>query len=175
MKSYVLPEKLRSTLTRPIGELLAGSDIDLGEVLGEVIAKEKPAKLILVGDTVSRRAIERGVLPDVIIVDGMEKRRPSAAYSYPGGGRVVRARNHAGRIEPEAQVAVERAIRGEADRVEIEGEEDLLALVAARTAPAGSVIVYGQPNVGVVIVRVSAKTKANVEAILEEMSSSSSD
>ena len=170
MRTYVLPERLRIALGRPIGDLLAGSDIDLGEVLRELVAKEKPPKLILVGDTVSRRATQGGLVPDVVIIDNKEKRQPSVKYDYPSG-RVIKAKNQPGKIEPEAQMAVERAILGKADRVEIDGEEDLLTLIAARAAPMMSLIVYGQPNEGVVLVRVSAETKRQVDRILDQMDS----
>ena len=168
VRTYVLPERLRIALGQPIGDLLVGKDIDLEKVLRELVAKERPPKLILVGDTVSRRAIHAGLVPDVVIIDNKEKRKPSIKFEYPSG-RVIKARNQAGKIEPEAQMAVERAILGEADRVEIDGEEDLLALIAARAAPIKSVVVYGQPNEGVVLVRVSAETRTKVNRILDQM------
>jgi len=168
--TYILPEKLRKSLSRPIGDLLRGSDIDLHRVLRELVANEKPPKLILVGDTFSRRAYQGGIRPDVVIVDNIEKRKPAEKYPYPEG-EVIHARNQAGMIEPEARLAVERAVRGEAARVEIDGEEDLLALIAAKSAPIGSLIVYGQPNEGVVIVKISKETKSRVDEILKQMNS----
>jgi hypothetical protein len=72
-------------------------------------------------------------------------------------------------IEDNALFAVERAIRGEADLVEVDGEEDLLAVVTVLAAPAGSIVVYGQPNKGVVIVTVTETTKANAAKILGQM------
>ena len=168
MTTYVLPYRLRTALRRPLGELVPGSEIDLAQVLRDVIQNEKPTKVVLVGDSVSRQASEAGILPDVMIIDNLEKRRSARVYAYPRS-RVIRAKNKAGTIEQSARVAVERAIRGEASLVEIDGEEDLLALIAVLAAPSGSLVVYGQPDEGVVLVRVSEERKAEVERILGQM------
>jgi hypothetical protein len=103
-----------------------------------------------------------------MIIDNLEKRQKASKYAYPRS-QVIKARNRAGTIEQNARVAVERAIRGEASLVEIDGEEDLLALIAVLTAPNGSLVVYGQPNEGVVLVRVSDERKAEAEKVLEQM------
>jgi hypothetical protein len=103
-----------------------------------------------------------------MIIDNLEKRRRAVVYAYPKN-RVVTAKNQAGTIEQNARVAVERAIRGEASLVEIDGEEDLLALIAVLAAPGGALVVYGQPDEGVVLVRVSDRRKAEAERILEQM------
>jgi hypothetical protein len=137
-------------------------------VLREATQREKPTKLILVGDRVSRQASQAGILADVMIIDNLEKRRSASIYAYPKN-QMIRAKNHAGTIEENARMAVERAIRGEASLVEIDGEEDLLALTAVLDAPSGSLVVYGQPNEGVVLVKVSDKTKAQAKRILEQM------
>jgi len=152
-----------------MGDLLPGSDIDIGLVLRALIEKESPPRLILVGDSVSRRATQSGIRPDVIIVDNLERRqKASDEYEYPKG-RVAKAKNRAGMIEHDARLAVERAVRGEADRVEIDGEEDLLVLVAVIAAPPRSIVVYGQPNEGVVLVRVSADAKVRAQNFLDQM------
>ena len=166
--TYVLPERLRTTLRRPLGELVRGSDIDLGQLLRKIIVQEKPTKLVLVGDSVSRQASQAGVTADVMVIDNLEKREKAVPYAH-SRNRVITAKNQAGRIEGEARLAVERAIRGEADLVEIEGEEDLLAVIAVLAAPVGSLVVYGQPNEGVVLVRVSAERRAAAERVLQQM------
>jgi uncharacterized protein (UPF0218 family) len=145
-----------------------GLSIDLGRLLDEIIVKEKPTKLILVGDSVSRQASQAGVGADVMIIDNLEKRQKAIPYVH-SRNRVITAKNQAGRIEDEARLAVERAIAGEADLVEIDGEEDLLAIIAVLAAPTGSLVVYGQPNEGVVLVRVSSERKASAEQVLQQM------
>jgi len=166
--TYLLPEKLRKTLQRPLGDLVVGSEVDLGQLLSGIIAKEKPGRLILVGDSVSQQATRAGIMPDVRVIDNLEKRQTATAYAHPHN-RMIAAKNQAGKIEHKARLAVERAIRGEADLVLIDGEEDLLAIIAVIAAPLGSLVVYGQPNQGVVLVRVSPASKAKAEEILKQM------
>jgi uncharacterized protein (UPF0218 family) len=51
----------------------------------------------------------------------------------------------------------------------VEGEEDLLTLVAVLKAPENSLVVYGQPHEGIVAVRVDKTTKEKVRQIVETM------
>jgi GTP-dependent dephospho-CoA kinase len=166
--TYVLPDRLRTELRRPLGDLVAGSEVDLAHLLHKIIEEEKPTKLILVGDSVSRQASQAGVSAHVMIIDNLERRQRAVPYAYPQN-RVIRAKNQAGRIEHNARLVVERAIRGDADLVEIDGEEDLLSIIAVIAAPLGSLVIYGQPNEGIVLVRVSQTKKADAKRILEEM------
>ncbi|MBI4009555.1 pantetheine-phosphate adenylyltransferase [Candidatus Roizmanbacteria bacterium] len=52
----------------------------------------------------------------------------------------------------------------------IKGEEDLLALPAILFAPLGSLVLYGQWNLGVVMVEVIEKKKKEIERILKKFS-----
>ena len=151
-----------------MGELIEGTEIDLGKLLRNIIEKRRPITLILVGDTVSRQASQAGIVADVMIIDNQEKRQKAVVYAH-ARKRVISAKNQAGRIEQGARLAVERAIRGEADLVEIDGEEDLLAIIAVIAAPIGSLVVYGQPNEGIVLVNVSEQRKADAEKLLQQM------
>ncbi len=47
----------------------------------------------------------------------------------------------------------------------VDGEEDLLTLVAVLYAPENALVVYGQPNQGIVVVRVTSKKRAEAERI----------
>jgi hypothetical protein len=166
--TYVLPSNLRAVLSRPLGDLVSGTEAECNRVLKEVIAKEHPVKLILVGDTISRNAVQAGIKADVIIIDRLEKRTKARKWVFKPK-RAVRTTNLAGRIEAQARQAVEEAVHGEADLIEVEGEEDLLALVAVLSAPDGSLVVYGQPGEGIVLVRVSQTKKAEEQKILDQM------
>jgi uncharacterized protein (UPF0218 family) len=44
-----------------------------------------------------------------------------------------------------------------------------LVIPCVKFAPIGSIIVYGQPDVGIVLIEVNEKVKAEVEEILGEM------
>jgi len=166
--TYVLPNHLREALSRPFGELVSGTQTECNRVLKEVIAREHPTKIILVGDTISRNAAQTGIRADVMILDNLEKRTKASKWAF-RPKKIIKASNMAGRIEAQARKVVEQAIHGEGDLVEIEGEEDLLALVAVLSAPEGSLVVYGQPGEGIVLVRVSQAKKTETQRLLDQM------
>ena len=168
MTTYVLPDELRRTLRQPLGDLVSGTEAECIRILKEAIKKEAPTKLILVGDTVSRSAVQAGISPDVMIIDNLEKRARAISYTFQPR-KVIKTKNQAGRIEDEARRTVERAIHGEADLVEVDGEEDLLTIIAVLTAPSGSLVIYGQPGEGIIIVRVSSLKKQEAQSILDRM------
>ena len=56
----------------------------------------------------------------------------------------------------------------------VDGEEDLLALIAVLYAPENSIVVYGQPYTGVVIIKVTPEKKEQVKALLNSMKPSKS-
>ena len=64
--------------------------------------------------------------------------------------------NSPGTISAASWEVIAEALRIGNSAVVVEGEEDLLVLVAVSVAPFLSLVVYGQPNVGIVLVRVSA-------------------
>jgi uncharacterized protein (UPF0218 family) len=125
--------------------------------------------LITVGDRVTEFAHQLGRTPDVQVVDGVERRRTRVAPDVPYS-RQLKARNPAGALTSEAIVAVRKAVRGKKPvRVLIEGEEDLLAIPAAEAAPLGSILHYGQPGIGVVVVAVDERVKLSARRILASM------
>lgn len=137
-------------------------------MLKEVVGKEKPPRLVLVGDAVSRNAVEFGIKPDVIIIDNMEKRQKAVQFAYTAE-HVFLTANSPGTIEPGAWQVVEEAVRRGNSVVTVEGEEDLLTLAAVLSSPERSMIVYGQPDEGIVLVRVSVDKKKDVSKVVEQM------
>ena len=78
--------------------------------------------------------------------------------------------NPAGTITDEAYQTVGKAVNFPGrTKVLVDGEEDLLTLVAVLSAPDGSIVVYGQPRTGIVIVSVSEDTKKKFRKIVDRM------
>ena len=122
----------------------------------------------MVGDTVSRNAVEMQMKPDVIIVDNMEKRGRAVQFRY-AAEHTFRTKNAAGTIEPEAWQIIDEAVRKGNSVVVVDGEEDLLTIPAILSSPDTSIVVYGQPGVGIVLVRVSPKKKEDTARLVEQM------
>ena len=74
------------------------------------------------------------------------------------------------KITDEAWLAIEKAMEHSLrTKIVVEGEEDLLTLVAILTVPEDSLVLYGQPRKGVVVVKATAEMKQKVQEIVEEM------
>jgi GTP-dependent dephospho-CoA kinase len=125
--------------------------------------------VISVGDRVTESLQAMGRTPDVQVVDEVERRVKRLAPEAPFV-RLFKASNPAGTITMEAIRAVRLAFDAEKPaRVLIDGEEDLLAMPAIEAAPLGSALYYGQPGVGMVLVRVDEKAKTSVRRLMDSM------
>jgi len=167
LKEYRLPSSLRERLAKPIGELFKDEEMNGRAFRSEV---EKATFVITVGDRVTERIAELGRIPEVHVIDGrerrVERRLPDVQYR-----RLIRVRNPPGTITNEALGGIAEAVKEREGpvRVLVEGEEDLLAIAAVASAPISSSIYYGQPLVGVVLVRVDRAAKRRNGEILKEM------
>ncbi len=163
-----MTEELRDSLKKPLGKLLRGRGPEVYRELAEEILRSNPARIILVGDVVSRNATIHKVRSDIMIVDNREMRGPAEPFDRKAK-RTFLVRNEPGTISADAWVGVEEAVqRGDAIMI-IDGEEDLLTLVAIAVAPLGSIVAYGQPNEGLVIVQVDNQAKERVGCLLDAM------
>jgi len=137
--------------------------------LGELVEREKPSKIISVGDVVSESMAKRGIFPQVMIVDNRVMRE-SIAPIVVEANQTLHLKNPPGTLTDEAWSIMQEALRqGQRTKVVVDGEEDLLALVAVLCAPENSLVVYGQPREGVVVVKVTEKTKGIMRGIVELM------
>jgi uncharacterized protein (UPF0218 family) len=168
VKLLLTPE-LRAALKQPLGILLKGSFRETTRKLNELVAEEKPLRIIAVGDIVSKNLVKSGFSPVLLIVDNKSKRTKTKPIELTAD-RVSHVTNPNGTITEEAEVAIIEALNGNQQvKIIVDGEEDLLALVAIENAASGSYVVYGQPNEGIVVVKVTTSKKAEVTRILESM------
>jgi len=168
----ILTPELRRELKSPLGLLIKGSFNQTAKKLAELIDKKKPTRLIAVGDRISRNMLENNIDLDVAIIDFKIMRRPISSISSLTfkADNIFRASNPAGTLTEEAWEAVERAVNSPGrSKVIIEGEEDLLTLVAVLSAPNGSMVIYGQPREGIVVLDVNEDMKRKVRKIIERM------
>ena len=165
----VLSPELRKELKAPLGLLIKGSFKQTSRKIAELVDEKKPRKLIAVGDRVSRNLINNGIPIDVAVVDFRVMRKPISPLIFEADN-TFQASNPPGTLTEEAWTAVERAVNSPGkSKVIVKGEEDLLTLVAVLSAPNGSMVVYGQPKEGIVVLEVNEETKRKVQDIVERM------
>ena len=124
------------------------------------------AFVVTVGDRTTERMLEFGIVPQIQVVDGVEQRQKRPA---PGGSHAtVTCRNPAAHITDEATSAIVQAYkRSEPIRILVSGEEDLLVVPALAYAPHKATIMYGQPGVGLVIVKVDEVSRRRALEMME--------
>jgi uncharacterized protein (UPF0218 family) len=168
VSKLLLTESQREHLKEPLGQLVTGTSSECNQKLKDVQATEKPRLLVLVGDTISRNAIQSGIRPDMIIIDNKEMRGDAAEFNH-GKSHVFRTVNEPSTINFVAWQAVAEAIERGDSAVVVDGEEDLLTLVAILAAPVGSIVAYGQPEIGIVLVRITDDKKDEIQALIDRM------
>jgi len=137
--------------------------------LKRLIREEKPLVIISVGDVVSQSMTESGIPIQVAITDNKVKREKIPPI-HVKAKRTLSVKNPSGTLTPEAWTTIEKALKGrQSTRVLVDGEEDLFTLVAVLQASDGALVVYGQPNEGVVAVKVTERTRERVRRIIEAM------
>ena len=168
MAKLVLTDELRRSLKDPLGRLLPGSGPEIYEEVSKTISLRKPPRVIFVGDAVSKNALTRGIRRDVMIIDNKEKRAQTKPFDA-HATRIFRVRNDPGTIGSEAWAAVKEAVESGDAIMIVDGEEDLLTLVAIAVAPLGSFVMYGQPGEGLVMVEVDRSAKERACSFVERM------
>ncbi len=169
----ILTIELREELKRPQGLLIAGSFKETMKTLKELVEKEKPPAVISVGDIISMLMLKFGLAVDTLIVDNKTMRKKISPIVV-DSNHTLYAKNPSGTITNEAWNIIRTALKLKGlKKIIIEGEEDLLTIVAVLSAPNDAFVVYGQPNVGVVVIKVNGKKKKDMQKILDSMKETS--
>ena len=159
-----LSPEVRPLLKRPLGKLFTSTAVAV-----EYLQKLRPVRLIAVGDVVAAELLDAGLRPEVVVVDFKVMRAPADDRTKRAIGahevRTVRVKNQAGEITQELYKAFESV--QPPLKIIVEGEEDLATLPAVLTSPIGSVVVYGQPNEGMILVEVTEEKKREFQELLK--------
>ena len=159
---------MRGDLKTPLGELIRGDVSDNVVVLREILKEKKPPCFATVGDYVTFYVIESGLHPDLAVVDHRVMRQAVEPFKFKRNK--VTVSNPAGTIKAEAQRVLRDAITLKKRLgVVVEGEEDLLVLPLMAMMPIGSVIVYGQPREGMVVVTLTEERRRWAKDFMAEM------
>ncbi len=162
------PTKL-DLLKEPFGTLVKDNEVSI-ELLTEIL-KNAP-KVIAVGDTTTEKLVGFGFVPDISVTDCKEKRViKTSKFEYPVD-KTIHLQNKPGELSEQVVLEVRKLIMANAYdikiRMLIDGEEDLVALPFLMYSSNDWVICYGQPNEGLVIVRVSEESKKKAVLIFNK-------
>jgi uncharacterized protein (UPF0218 family) len=157
-------------LKRPFGELILEKDISKQRILSML---EGAKKIITVGDATTERLISFGITPDIAVIDGLERRlRRNHSIDY--HAKEIICVNPAGTISTGAVDVLQVALQTPPPIiVKVKGEEDMLALPLFTLAPKGSVVLYGQPLEGIVLVYITEEKQNQAKELMNKISSNS--
>ena len=161
-----LPDSLRDQLKIPLGVLLP-----IGQDNKRNIQKylSDDSYIITVGDRTTEKMIDFDLIPSLQIIDGLEKRIKRDILKL-GSAFELKIDNPAAEITLESIEIIKKAFSlNPPIRLTVNGEEDLLVLPACIHAPENSVILYGQPNKGLVLVQITTEIRNKAQALLDLM------
>jgi uncharacterized protein (UPF0218 family) len=161
-----LPNSLRDQLKIPLGVLLPiGQDnkTNIQKYLSD------NSYIITVGDRTTEKMIDFDLIPSLQIIDGLEKRIKRDILKL-GSAFELKIDNPAAEITLESIEIIKKAFTMNSPiRLTVNGEEDLLVLPVCIHAPENSVILYGQPNKGLVLVQITTEIRNKAQALLDLM------
>ncbi len=167
--TYVVTAEVLSSFREPFGILIKGSSLETAKKLKDLLQQEQPTMVIAVGDTVSRNLERHSIGTHLFITDNKSHRRKLSPRVFLGKS-LVKVSNPPGTITQEAIAAIQKTISGpEPVHLLVDGEEDLLTLIAVLYAPENAFVLYGQPHVGMVVVKVTPQKRVQAERILKQM------
>ncbi|MBU27543.1 MAG: hypothetical protein CMO15_06090 [Thaumarchaeota archaeon] len=161
-----LPDSLRDQLKIPLGFLLPDDQVNKENIEKHLLGS---SYIIAVGDRTTEKMIDFGLIPSLQIIDGVEKREKREPPKFEGSIE-LNVNNPAAQITPQSIDVLKRAFTLQPPvRLMINGEEDLLVIPACIFAPENSIVLYGQPNQGLVIVKITPEIRNKTQRLLDSM------
>ncbi|MBS3815128.1 MAG: GTP-dependent dephospho-CoA kinase family protein [Hadesarchaea archaeon] len=159
-----MPDDSRHLFKEPFGELFETTREAI-DYLNDMEFKQ----LISVGDFVTAELLRNDVQPDVIIVDYSVERSPASSEIKKIIEDIsvssVRVKNPAGHITEELEEEVKSAVPPL--KIIVDGEEDLATIPAVLYTPLNSLVVYGQPGQGMVLVKATEEKKKEFRDLMD--------
>ena len=144
-------------LKKPLGKLYP----DFEDAIDEIKSSEF---LISVGDETFKNLTKYELYPNIGIIDNLIQRK-NHSHDVIHADHILKADNPAGYITDDLWETIGQALElsntGECYVIKVAGEEDLAVLPCIIMANPETTILYGQPNEGLVLLKVSdVKNKA---------------
>lgn len=150
----------------PLGVLLPESQVNKINIQKHL---SENSHIITVGDRTTEKMINFDLIPSLQIIDGLEKREKREPPKLEHAIELT-VDNPAAEITSESISMIKKAFTLQSPvRLFVNGEEDLLVLPVCIHAPENAVVLYGQPNEGLVIVQITPEIRNRVQTLLDLM------
>ena len=162
-----LPDSLRDQLKIPLGTLLPEIEANKFNILKLL---QKVSYIVTVGDRTTEKLISFGLIPSLQIIDNYEKRVKRKSQNNNYAYTELECTNPAAEITLQSIETIKKAFASKTPiRLTVIGEEDLLVLPVCVHAPENTIVLYGQPNEGLVIVNVTPEIRNKTQSLLDLM------
>ena len=167
---FRLPESLREQVREPLGELFP--DVT---AIASLLTEDRT--VVAVGDIISQTIAQHRMQADISIIDHRTRRHAlpteDSSILLKNKAHTSNIYNASGTIHRDAVSQIEKAFKichtsGLPQVLIVDGEEDLLALPAILLAPLDSLVLYGQPDEGIVGVHVTEEKKQELALLLHQ-------
>ena len=154
---FILNNDMISEFKKPLGKLYPNFEDAIPDI-------KKADFLISVGDQTTKNLKDNDLTPHLGIIDNRIQRKDHSHDLIQNN--ILEVNNPAGTITDDLWETIESAIKainadGIKRQIVVKGEEDLAVLPCILIAPEDTIILYGQPNEGLVYVKASdVKSKA---------------
>jgi len=150
----------------PLGILLPESQTDKTNIQKHL---SENSYVITVGDRTTEKMIEFGLIPSLQIIDSKEKREKREPPKLANATELT-VDNPAAEITPQSIDIIKQGFTMQPPvRISVNGEEDLLVIPVCVYAPENAIVLYGQPNEGLVIVKVNPEIRNKTQKLLDSM------
>jgi uncharacterized protein (UPF0218 family) len=162
-----LPDSLRDQLKIPLGYLIPEIQVNKSNIQKHL---QKNSYIITVGDRTTEKMITYGLTPSLQIIDNYEKRVKREPTKNNNTYTEFTCNNPAAEITTQSIDVIKKAFASKAPvRLTVVGEEDLLVIPVCIYAPENSIVLYGQPNEGLVVVKVTPEIRNKTQRLLDLM------
>jgi hypothetical protein len=162
MKDLTISEEIRPLLKKPFGKVFKGKDLKPAE---EIKKNLKGEKVIVVGDVTLKNILAVGIKPSLAIIDLKTKRKIKKNSVFKE--KVAKVKNPPGMITKDLWDKIHESMGKKGSLIVVDGEEDLAVLPCIIEADWDSVVLYGQPDEGIVLVRVTEEKKFDAGTIIK--------
>ncbi|WP_338098605.1 GTP-dependent dephospho-CoA kinase family protein [Methanolapillus africanus] len=172
---FDLPKELRPFLKNPYGTLYPGNGSEVIDQIRPLLsdAAGHDVPVVSVGDVTTYNLISAGIFPKLCLVDRLTKRLPVPEHISPASHSNycdIRVKNPAGTISDEMVLAVQEALLSDSNiRICVDGEEDLASIPVIAFSKPGTLVLYGQPDEGMVVVTVTDAKNAEMTRFFRQI------
>jgi len=165
LKEHIIPDNIRNKLKNPLGKLIENEKINRRYLLNIINSNQT----ITIGDATTEKFIKHNIPIHISVFDSKEKRikrEPPLINSI----KLYKLKNPQGRITQDSIELIKKCLEiNDKLQILVEGEEDLLTLLFTAISPINTMIFYGQPNKGLVIVKIDNYLRKYANKLLNEI------